>query len=195
VSDADNALAIRLARQALEIARDDPDVMWPAAITLFYFAGETAVPEAMLERALALNPNSVAAWVMRGWIHALRNRPAAGIEALDRARRLSPLDPLSHVSAIGYAIAHLAAGRYDQAVEFADRALRDQPRMAPAMRLKIIGCAHLGHLDEARREVTRLLEIDAKATIATWRPLAAAFAPEIVALYVDGLRLAGLPEE
>ncbi len=194
VSDADTVSAVRLARQALEAVRDDPDTMWPAAITLFYFAGEAAMPEAVLDRALTLNPNAATGWTMRGWIHALRNRPEAAVDALDRALRLSPFDPLGYVNAMGLAIAHLAAGRFELVVEWADRALHDQPRMAPAKRLKIIGNSYLGRLDEARAAVGRLLAIDPRATIATWRPMSASFAPEIVEFYVTGLRLAGLPE-
>jgi hypothetical protein len=52
----DIAEGIRLARQALEAARDDPDTMWQAAWTLFILGGEAATAEAVLDRALTLNP-------------------------------------------------------------------------------------------------------------------------------------------
>ena len=64
------------------------------------------------------------------------------------------------------------------------------------MRLKIVANARLGRLDQARAELGRMLAIDPKLTIAGWRAYAAAgVAPELLELFVDGLRLAGLPEE
>ena len=93
------------------------------------------------------------------------------------------------------AIAHLAARRFEQAIEWADRALHDQPRHVPAMRVKVRAFAHLGRLDEARAELARVLAIDPKLTIPGFREYAHFAAPEVLELYVTGLRLAGLPEE
>jgi len=110
---------------------------------------------AALDRALALNPNAAHAWLAGGSIHALRNEPAEAIEAIERARRLSPFDPCTFLYASNIAAAHLAARRFEQAIEWADRALHDQPRHVPAMRVKVVVLAHLGHLDEARAELSR----------------------------------------
>ena len=125
---------------------------------------------------------------------AQRNQPEAAIEAIERARRLSPFDPYTFLYAANIAIAHLAARRFELAIEWADRTLHDQPRMVAAMRLKVAALAHLGHLNEARVELSRVLAIDPKLTIAGYREYAHFAAPEVLELYVDGLRLAGLPE-
>ena len=123
----------------------------------------------------------------------MRNQPEAAIEAVERARRLSPFDPYTF-NALFIAIAHLAARRFEQAIEWADRALHEQPRMVQTMRVKIVALAHLGRLDEARAELSRVLAIDPKLTIAGYRAYAHFHAPEVLELYVTGLRLAGLPE-
>jgi adenylate cyclase len=62
------------------------------------------------------------------------------------------------------------------------------------MRVKAAVLAHLGRLDEARAELSRVLAVDPKLTIAGFRAYAHFFAPEVRELYVTGLRLAGLPE-
>jgi tetratricopeptide (TPR) repeat protein len=124
----------------------------------------------------------------------VRNQPEAAIEAVERARRLSPFDNYAFAYASSTAIAHLAARRFEQATEWADRALHDQPRAIIAMRVKVAANAHLGHLDEARAELSRMLAIDPKLTIAGFRAYAHFFAREVLELYVTGLRLAGLPE-
>jgi hypothetical protein len=62
------------------------------------------------------------------------------------------------------------------------------------MRVKVVALAHLGDLDEARAELSRVLAIDRKLTIAGFRTFAHFLAPEVRELNVTGLRLAGLPE-
>jgi len=187
--------ACHLARQAIEAERDDANTIGLAAWPLFVLAGEAAIAAAALDRALALNPNAALAWLARGNIHALRNQSEAAIEAIERARRLSPFDPLAFFSAFQMAVAHLAARRFEQAIEWADRALHDQPRMAAAMRVKVVALAHLGQLDAARADLARVLSIDPKLTIAGFREYAHFLPPEVLEFNVTGLRLAGLPEE
>jgi adenylate cyclase len=194
LSDEDVGEACRLARQALEAERDDAETISQAAWTLFFLAGEAAMAAAALDRALTLNPNAAHAWLVRGNIHALRNQPEAAIEAIERARRLSPFDPYSFFYAAAIAAAHFAARRFEQAIEWADRSLHDQPRLVTAIRLKVAALAHLGHLDEARAELSRVLATDPKLTIAGFREYAHFAAPEVLKLFVTGLRLAGLPE-
>jgi tetratricopeptide (TPR) repeat protein len=127
-------------------------------------------------------------------MHALRNQPEAAIEVIERARRLSPFDPYTFFYAVIIATADLVARRFKLAIEWADRALYDQPRLVSAMRVKVVALAHLGHLDAARAELSRLLAIDPKLTITGFREYLHYAAPEVLELYVAGLRLAGLPE-
>jgi len=191
----DVAEACRLARQALEAGRDDAETICQAAWTLFVLAGEAAMAAAALDSALALNPNAAHAWLIRGYIHAVRNQPEAAIEAIERARRLSPFDPYTFICAANTAAAHLAARRFERAIEWADRALHDQPRALGAMRVKVAANAHLGRLDQARAELSRVLAIYPEQTIAGFREYFHYLAPEFLELYVTGLRLAGLPEK
>jgi tetratricopeptide (TPR) repeat protein len=178
-----------------EAERDDAETIGQAAWTVFLLAGEVAMAAAALDRALALNPNAAHAWLVRGNIHALRNQPEAAIEAIERARRLSPFHPMAFFYALNIAFAHLGARRFEQAIEWADRALHDQPRQVTAMRVKVVANAHLGRLDAARAELSQVLAIDPKLTIAGYREYACFLAPEVLELYVTGLRLAGLPEK
>ena len=195
-SDNDIAEGVRLARQALEAGRDDPDTIWQAAWTLFVLAGEAALSETFIDRALTLNSNSATAWQCRGSIYALRNnQPEAAIEAFERAQRLSPFDPLGYFNSAGLALAHLVAQRFEQAIEWADRTLHARPRIATAFRVKIVAYAHLGRLEEARAARTRMLELDPRFTVGAMQALGApSFAPEFLDLFLTGLRLAGLPE-
>jgi adenylate cyclase len=81
LSDDDVADACRLARQALEAERDDAETISLGARTLFFLAGEVAMSAASLDRALALNPNAVHAWLAR-------SRPAVLSSGVEGARGL-----------------------------------------------------------------------------------------------------------
>ena len=99
LSDADISAAVHLARQALQAEHDDAETVVRAGFTLFYFAGETAMAKAALDRGLKLNPNLSAGWQATGMLHSLRNELELAIEASNRALRLSPCDPLGFFSA------------------------------------------------------------------------------------------------
>jgi adenylate cyclase len=88
-------------------------------------------------------------------------------------------------------MAHLAAGRYGEAIEWADRSLAAQPYYRPALRVKAICCAYLGRIEEARDWVSRVLELEPGLTIARFKT----FAPKFLTRHVEALRKAGLPEE
>src|SRR5262249_23024992 len=75
VSDAEVAESVDRARQAIALGRENPEALWMSAHTLAVFAGEHATAASMIERALALNPNSANAWMVSGWLSCYRNQP------------------------------------------------------------------------------------------------------------------------
>jgi TolB-like protein len=195
VSDTEVTEALSLARRAIAAGKEDPDALSMAAYTLSFFGGEHATAASIIDRALTLNPNSAHAWMARGLVSCFRCRPDAAIEALQRGIRLSPVDPLRRGFTLGLALAHLVAGRYEEALEWADQTLGEEPRHRPAIRNKVASYAHLGRIEEAREWLGRLLDLEPGLTIAGFKALAPHFPPEILDVFVDGLRKAGLPEE
>jgi tetratricopeptide (TPR) repeat protein len=149
----------------------------------------------MSNRALTLNPNSAHAWMARGLASLIRNRPDHAIEALERAIRLSPLDPWGRAFTSPLAIAHFAAGRYEKAIEWADRSLAAQPDYRWALRTKVACCAYLGRIEEARDWLGRMLEIEPGLTLARLRASLPQVSPDLLVRYLEGLRKAGLPEK
>jgi adenylate cyclase len=196
VSDADIAESVRLARHAVTAGKDNPDPLSMAAVVLTVLAGEHAGAASAAERALALNPNSANAWMASGLVSCFSSRPDAAIEALQRAMRLSPLDPQGASIKSGLAGVHLVAGRYQEALEWADRALHEQPHCSPALRVKVVSLAQLGRIDEARHWLRSVLELQPGMTIAWYGRYGVPFLPpETLAVMVEGLLKAGLPEE
>lgn len=149
LSGAEIAEGVRLARQAIQAGRHDPDALWMAGYTLSVLASDHSAAAGAIHRALALNPSSAEAWSASGWVACFLSQPGSAIEALNRAMRLSSLDPHEYRFSAGLALAHLVAGRYEDAAEWVDRALREQPRYAVGIRMKIVLCAHMGHIERA----------------------------------------------
>jgi TolB-like protein len=190
------AESLRLAKRVIETGKDDPDVLWMAAFTMSHLAGEHVLAVATIGRALELNPNCAHAWMVSGCVHCFSNRPEQAIASIQQAMRLSPLDPLAYFFRQCIALAHLFARRYEEAAAWVDRSLAEQPRFLPALRVKVAACGHLGQIKEGRQWVGRLLAVHPDLTVARFNSFAATFlVPEVLAIYVEGLQKAGLPEE
>jgi adenylate cyclase len=63
---ADRRKGIDFARRALEVAGDDPAVLANAALALAYFGEDIGAMMALVDRALALNPNFARGWHVSG---------------------------------------------------------------------------------------------------------------------------------
>ena len=184
------------ARKAIDFGNEDPDALWMGGWGLLMLAGERAAGLSAMERAVALNPNCAYAWNFLGWSYAYYNEAAPATEALLHAMRLSPFDPQSWMFAGGFAHARFAAGRYEEAIEFADRALHAQPRATAVLSVRIAACGNLDRLEQGRECVKRLQETDMWSRVVAFRKVAEKMlSPEVLAIYLEGLRKAGLPEE
>ena len=187
--------AVRLARRALDTGRDDPDCLWMAAFTLMLVDGEHATAASIVDRALSLNPNSAQAWVTCGWIHAFSGRASPGVEAFERAIRLSPRDPLAFIFRGGLAFALMVAGRYEEGLANACEGLIEQPRSITLLRIKAGLCGHAGRAEEGREAIERLLELYPGMTMDYLKMASIYLQPGPLAIYAEGLRKAGMPEE
>jgi len=196
ITDAEAEESVRLARQAIQWGKNDPEALWMAAISLSIFADEHTLAAGIIERALALNPNSAHAWNAKGYVAYYQNQLSSAIEALKRAIRLSPLDPLGGYFSNGLTLATLAAGQYAEALGWADRALHEFPSSVFALRSKAIALIQLGCTEEARTSVKRLLELRPGLTIGECRAALTIrrLPSEVIALQLDSLRKAGMPE-
>ena len=191
---AEKAKAETLAREAVELAGDDPSVLWMAGFAFWQLRIDFDDANDLYERALALNPNSAQALALRGWALATSGHTAEAIELLRQASRLSPFDPESFFTMSAMGCAYLMAGDYGEALDWTRRALRERPTFGPALRFHAASLAELGRLDEAREVIARLLRLEPNLTLSVLRDRAPIGDPRLMASFLEALRRAGLPE-
>jgi adenylate cyclase len=189
----DAAEGARLARAALEFGQDDPTALWMGAHALAFLVGDLDVAEAAMDRSLAMNGNSASAFCFSGWLRCYLCRPELALEHFDRARRLSPLDPLHYMVLNGEVLAYRLLGRYQEALDVGLRAVIANPRWSNTLKGLCAAYAQLGRIDEARAVAAQLLEVNPTFTVSQNRNLCRRD-PVMHARYVEGFRLAGIPE-
>src|SRR5215472_5271728 len=147
--------AIEFARRALEVGGDDPVVLVHAAHALAYFGEDIGAMMALVDRALALNPNYARGWHISGVLRLMAGQPDIAIEHAEVSLRLSPRarigTPLALIGA-----AHLLSRRFDEAVPKLLLAIQEDPSFPLPYRSLAACYAHMGRFDEARAVVRRL---------------------------------------
>src|SRR5215469_14434335 len=112
---ADRLKGADFARRALQVAGDDPGTLANAAQALAFFGEDIGAMIALVDRALALNPNYARGWHISGTLRLWAGHPDIAITHVDAALRLSPGARVgASLAVIG--AAHFAARRFDEAV-------------------------------------------------------------------------------
>jgi adenylate cyclase len=108
--------------------------------------------------------------------------------------RLSPRDPLIFHTLNGTAWSHFFAGRSDEALSWAERALRESPNCKPALRISAASQALLGRMEDARLTIGRMSQIDSEFRVRDLTKVAPFRRPDDLARFEEALRKAGLPD-
>ncbi len=188
------AESIRLARRAAELGRHDAVALCTAGFALCDLADAVEDGDALIERALQLNPNLAWAWLFSGWAKVSLGQPDAAIERVTRAMRLSPQDPQAFSMQAARGCAHLMAGRYVEALSWTDMTMREHPNFVLPICTAAASAALGGQLDRARKTMARLRELAPALRVSNADAVLVLRRPEDFTRWTDGLRQAGLPE-
>jgi TolB-like protein/DNA-binding SARP family transcriptional activator len=145
------------------------------------------------ETALGINANAALAWMWSAAAHAWMGNGPQAIEEIDRAMALSPYDPLMYAYSGNAAMAYLADGQYERAIECALRSLRENRTYTSAYRQLVMALELAGREDEARASARRLLELEPGLTVASFRRRYPGSASPQADLFCDALARAGIP--
>jgi tetratricopeptide (TPR) repeat protein len=156
--EADRLKGADFARRALEVAGDDPGVLANAAQALAYFGEDIGAMMALVDRALALNPNFARGWLVSGTLRLWAGQPDIAIEHAEASLRLSPRVRIG-TSFLVIGAAHFASRRFGEAVPKLLLAIQEDPGFPLPNRCLAACYAHMGQLDDARAIVERLRAI------------------------------------
>jgi len=190
----ETAEVVRLVDRVVQTGADDADALAMGGLALGYVVGDFQAGVALADRAVLLNPNLVAGWSASGCMRACHDDPDIAIDHLARARRLSPLEPLSFFIQSFTAFAHFVAGRYNEAWPLADAASYAQPHYLTAIRIAAASNAMAGRGEAAHAHVERALRLDPGLRLSNLADRVGRIRATYFTSYVAALRLAGLPE-
>ena len=129
------AEGLRLLRLALSIDGNDTLALSILGCATASFSGDFDTAREMVDRAVALNPNSAFAWEQRGWTYVIAGQLEEAIRSFERANRLSPFDPWLFFNVCRNERAFIGLGRFDEAVAAAKKALQPEPDLCAGLSL------------------------------------------------------------
>jgi DNA-binding winged helix-turn-helix (wHTH) protein/TolB-like protein/Flp pilus assembly protein TadD len=136
---------------AAAVAADPLDPASQTALgRALWLGGQGDEGGAVLATSVELSPSYAFGHYALGFVECVSGDPARGIDAIDLARRLSPLDPFLCAMHASRAIALLRLGQNDEAMAWASRAARQPNAHGHVKRIEAVCLAAVGRVDEAR---------------------------------------------
>jgi adenylate cyclase len=176
---------VDLARQALQVAGDDPGILANAAFVLANFGEDIGAMMALVDRALTLTPSFSRGWFLSGVLRLWAGQHDLAIEHAETALRLSPRERTgTPLSLIGEA--HFFKREFDEAASKLLLSVQENPGYPHSYRVLAACYAQMGRFDEARAIIARLRSITPRLV-----PSAAQLrSPVDRELFLSGLRVA-----
>jgi len=185
--------ALVYAKKGVEL--DNTDAHAHASLGIVYVGWrehERAIREC--KTAISLNPSSFFGHLSYGAALVYSGNFEAAIPILEMALRLSPNDPHSAVPLARLSEAYMCLDKFDVAVEMAELAAT-KPRRGIWIHTPLIAAlAHAGRIDDAKLAYSELIDRQPNFTCEYLRQNLPITDPHYLAVYVEGLRKAGVAE-
>jgi TolB-like protein/class 3 adenylate cyclase len=193
IGEDDRATGVALARRALAAAGDDALVLAAGGFVVLMVGRDHEAGLDAIRRALEQNAGSALVALLAAAAAVYGGDPEEAILHAQRAMRLSPSDPIMFMPLTMAGLAHLFAGRPEQAVELTRRSANLYPDWDTTYWVMAAAYGRLGRAAEAKSAIERLLALSPGASIESLRRQLPIRDPASLALVLDGLRRAGLP--
>ena len=164
----DTQIALDCAARALDIDPENAFCLTIDGVVHNNLKQDLGIAQQRFDAALDLNPNESMAWLCSGILDAYRDDGASAVRRVEKAIRLSPMDPFGYFFDSLAASAHLAAQDYSNALKFADRSLAKNDRHPSTLRARICALHYLGRAAEARATGLALLQRQPGFTLADY---------------------------
>ena len=184
--------ALHFAEKAAQLSSDDPLILAVLG-AVHTFARNFGAARVMLERAIALDPNSAWALSRLGWLEVYGDNCEAALQYFNRALRLSPLDPMNFNNYVGMASAYQTAENDAKAAEMFQRALEERPNAHWIHRNLAPALLSIGDREGAEASCRVLMEVHPNFTIKNFRG-AMVFSKKVMDRVCAQLVELGVPE-
>jgi len=179
------------ARRAVELDPRDP-VAHLGLAGAYLAAGDIKNGLASSQQAVDLNPSMPMAWIWLGFAGLLAGDPETTVTATERARKLNPQGGAMVWIHDSFALAYWELGRYDEALEAAQRLVATQPTYFPGYAYIAMNAVALGRPEEARRAITEGRRVQPDLSLDLMQNYFGVSRPAIDARRNAALRKAGL---
>ena len=149
--EADKTAGLKHARAAIAAGADDPTTLATAGFVIGLVEHDYQTAMNAIDHALALNGSSTLALGLGATILAHDGQITRAIEFGERALRLSPHDLLAYLPLTALGIAHLAAGRFEEAAAACNKACQSNPHFSFPVVLQTAALSGLGRVNEPKR--------------------------------------------
>jgi TolB-like protein/tetratricopeptide (TPR) repeat protein len=186
---------IELVERALAHARDDAVILSLCSMMLIHNLKDYDRGLELSRRSVKLNPNNLSVTMFAGIAQLHLGSLDDAVAYSEHAIRLSPAVDGSYWPLTAISHVHMIRGEYEEAIAWAKRSISSNPSFVCTYWMLAAANAHLGRLDEARRHVAALKRLAPESTVRLIWAGQPQKDPTRLAAILDGLRLAGLPEE
>jgi TolB-like protein/Tfp pilus assembly protein PilF len=181
--------AATLARRACQLDYDDP---WAHFALGNYCFTERRTEEAVHEylKAIDLNPNFAIAYGSLGRALVFDGQSEDAVNYFQKALRMSPHDPLIAIFYSGMGTANYYAHRYDEAIEWCRKGIRERPGYTAVHRILCASLAMAGRTEDTEAAAATLRQLQPNISIA-WIEQHVPYTPRAMPHFLDGMRKAG----
>jgi len=154
-------------RRALRTGGDDADVLRLAAAATNYTAeseSDRAPAEAMIDRALVLNPGSSSSWNQSGFIKLGLGRFEEAVEHFRNGLRLDPRSPERPFVLAGIGSCLVFLGRIEEAIPLLREAIHLKAGNTIPQAFLTVAYARSGRMEEARASLAALQAVSPVST-------------------------------
>jgi TolB-like protein/predicted Zn-dependent protease len=189
-----SAIAQTRARRAIALSPDDAEILTICGHVSSFLGKEYDLALHYFDRAQRINPNLEPAWCWSAATYSYIGKSGAALERLKRFQDLSPTDPYYVWTQNIYSLSYAFAGEYEKAVESARRVVKIKPGFINAYKPLIASLGHLGRVEEAIPYVKKLLALEPNFSVERFAKVYPIKYDSDREHYMNGLRLAGIPE-
>jgi TolB-like protein/Flp pilus assembly protein TadD len=188
------AQAEAASRRAIQIDEENAEALGIYAHTCAWKKDFDAAVK-HFDRSLRLNPNLPLVWALSAVTCCYIGEPNEALKRLKRYHELAPFDPYTSFFETAYVLAYLIKGDYEQAALLGRGVVKATPDFSGSYKPLIAALGHLGHADEAKRHVDKLLSLEPNFTVERFGQVYPLKKHTDRRRYMEGLRLAGVPKQ